>query len=183
MLSIRVNKNATLQAQVAAIFAETLPNRLQAAQSAGLQKAKQEIRAKLPELGDPAKYILVDIAGFGPVGATLKLTPQKPKRSSKSGYDRGMAAYVFIKGRRGGRVVRAKNAQVMKLRKESVATGYPPYLKKFKLGALASHRDEIRKMAREILMSNIRLGLRTQGFGTRGGTPARPATDRPFTTR
>jgi hypothetical protein len=181
MLSIRINRNATLQTQVAAVFAEILPNRLQAAQSAALEKSKQEIRAKLPELGDPAKYILVDIVGFGPIGATLKLTPQKSKRSSKSGYDRGMGAYVFIKGRRGGRVIRAKNAKVMKLRQDSVAAGYPRYLKKFKLGALKSHRDEIRQIAKQIILNNIRLGLRTQGFGTRGGTPARPATDQPFT--
>lgn len=180
MLSIRVDKKASIQATVAAIYAESLPNRVQAAQAAALEKAKQEIRAKLPELGDPAKYIIVNIAGFGPVGATLKLTPQASKRSSKSGYDRGMAAYVFIKGRKGGRIVTPQNASVMKLRKESVADGYPPYLKKFKLGALESHRDQIRDMARQILISNISRGLRTQGFGARGGTPARPATDRPF---
>jgi len=180
MLSIRVNKKATDQTLFAAIYAESLPNRLQAAQSVAMQKAKQEIKVKLAEMGRPGKYIIVNIAGFGPVGATLKLTPQASKRSSKSGYDRGMGAYVFIKGRRGGRVVRAQNVNVMKLRKASVAEGYPPYLKKFKLGALKSHRDEIRNMARQILNSNIRQALRTQGFGTRGGTPARPATDRPF---
>lgn len=182
MLSIRVNKKSSYQAQIASIFTATLPNRLQAAQSAALEKTKQELRRKLPELGDPAKYILVDVAGFGPVGATLKLSPQKSRRSSKSGYDRGMGAYVFIKGRKGGRIVKAKSANVMKLRKESVEAGYPPYLKKFKLGALQSHRDEIKNMAREIVLGNIRLGLRTQGFGTRGGAPARPATDIPFIT-
>lgn len=181
MLSVRVNKKSSYQAQIAAIYAETLPNRLQAAQASAIEKAKQEIRRSLPELGDPAKYILVEVAGFGVVGATLKLTPQKQNRSNKHGYDRGMAAYVFIKGRRGGRVVRAKNAEVMKLRKESVAVGYPAYLKKFKLGALKSHKDEIKNLAYEILLRNIKLGLRTQGFGPRGGTPARPATDRPFT--
>jgi len=180
MLSIRVDKKASIQATVAAIYAETLPNRLQAAQAVAMQKSKQEIKVKLAEMGRPGKYIIVNISGLGPVGAILKLTPQASKRSSKSGYDRGMGAYVFIKGRRGGRVVRAQNGNVMKLRKASVAGGYPQYLKKFKLGALESHRDEIINMARQILNSNIRQALRTQGFGTRGGTPARPATDRPF---
>lgn len=182
MLSIRVNKNSSYQAQIASIFTGSLPNRLQAAQSAALEKTKQELKRRLPDLGDPAKYIIVDVAGFGPVGATLKLTPQKSKRSSKSGYDRGMAAYVFLKGRKGGRVVRAKSASVMKLRKESVAAGYPPFLKQFKLGALQSNRDKVKNMARQVVLENIRLGLRTQGFGTRGGTPARRGTDIPFTT-
>lgn len=181
MLSIRVNKNSSYQAQIAAIFAETLPNRIQAAQTSALEKTKQELRRKLPELGDPAKYILIDVAGLGIIGATLKLSPQKSNRSSRSGYDRGMAAYVFIKGRKGGKIVRPKTAQVMKLRKESVAMGYPPFLRQFRLGALKSNKDKIANMARETVLSNIRLGLRTQGFGTRGGAPARPATDRPFT--
>lgn len=180
MLSLRVDKRASIQAAVAAAYAETLPNRIQAAQSVALQKSKQEIKTKLAEMGRPGKYIIVQIAGFGPVGATLKLTPQASKRSSKSGYDRGMGAYVFIKGRRGGRIIRPHTANVMKLRKQSVAAGYPPFLKKARLGAIASNRDEIRKVAREILNANIRQGLRTQGFGTRGGTPVREFTDRPF---
>lgn len=183
MLSIRLNKNASYQTQIAALFLENLPNRIQAAQAAALEKTKQELRRKLPELGKPAKYIVVDIAGFGPIGATLRLTPQKSNRSSRSGYDRGMAAYVFIKGRRGGRIVVPKSAQIMKLRKQSVAEGYPPFLKQFKLGALKSNKDQIRNMARETLLSNIHLGLRTQGFGTKSGTPSRIRTDKPFTAR
>ncbi len=180
MLSIRVDKGSSYQARIAAVFVETLPNRLQAAQASALEKTKQELKRKLPELGDPAKYILIDVVKFGAVGATIKLSPQKSNRSRKSGYDRGMAAYVFMKGRRGGKVVVARKGQAMKLRGESVAMGYPPFLRKFKLGPLKANQDKIKNMARENVLSNIRLALRTQGFGTRGGTPARPATDRPF---
>jgi len=180
MLSIKINKNANLQLQVAAIYAETLPNRLQAAQSAGLEKAKNELKNKLPQLGRPAKYIIVNIEGFGPVGATLKLSPQKSYRSGKHGYDRGAAAAVFMTGRRGGRVVRATSGGVMKIRAQSVAQGYPPYLRKIKLSKLKSHKDEIKKLAKEVTIKNIRLGLRTQGFGPRGGRPAKASIDAPF---
>lgn len=180
MLSIRVDKNSSYQAQIAAISAESLPNRLKAAQSAALEKAKQQLKIQLPTLGRPAKYILINIEGFGPVGATLRLTPQKSYRSSKVGYDRGMAAYVFIKGRRGGRVVKAKSGNAMKVRQKSVAEGYPPFLKEFKLGPLRPNKDAVLKMAREVVLESVKLGLRAQGFGTRGGTPRRIATDIPF---
>jgi len=180
MLSIQINKNASLQLEVAAIYAESLPNRLQAARSAGLEKAKNELKNKLPQLGRPAKYIVVNIEGFGPVGATLKLSPQKSYRSGKHGYDRGAAAAVFISGRRGGRVVRPIGDGVMKIRAQSVGQGYPPYLKKIKLSRLKSHKDEIKKLAKEIAIKNIGLGLQSQGFGAKGGRPTRISVDAPF---
>lgn len=180
MLNIQINKNASLQLDVAAIYAESLPNRLQAAQSAGLARAKSELKNKLPQLGRPAKYIVVNIEGFGPVGATLRLSPQRSYRSGKHGYDRGAAAAVFIAGRRGGRVVRASADGVMKIRAQSVAQGYPPYLKKIKLSKLKSHKDEIRKLAKDITIKNIGLGLSAQGFGSKGGRPTRRSVDAPF---
>lgn len=180
MLSIRVDKNASLQLDIAALYTETLPNRLQAAQSAGLQKAKTELKNKLPQLGRPAKYIIVNVEGFGPVGATLKLSPQKSYRSGKHGYDRGAAASVFITGRRGGKVVRSTSGGVMKIRAQSVAQGYPPYLKKIKLSKLKSHKAEIKKLAKDVAIKNIELGLRSQGFGSKGGKPTKLSIDAPF---
>lgn len=180
MLSIRIDQSANIQLGIAATFTESLPNRLQAAQSAGLQKAKAELRNKLPQLGRPAKYIVVNIEGFGPVGATLKLSPQKSYRSGRHGYDRGAAAAVFIAGRKGGRVIRSVGGSAMKIRTQSVAEGYPPYLKKIKLSRLKSHKAEIKKLSRDIAIKNIGLGLRSQGFGPRGGNPIRMATDAPF---
>lgn len=180
MLSIRVDKSANLQLAIATAFAETLPNRLQAAQSAGLQKAKAELKNKLPQLGRPAKYIIVNIEGFGPIGAALRLSPQKSYRSGRHGYDRGAAAAVFIAGRKGGKVIRSAGGAAMKIRTQSVAEGYPPYLKKIKLSRLKSHKAEIKKLARDITIKNIGLGLRSQGFGARSGDPIRMATDAPF---
>lgn len=180
MLNIQINKSASLQLDIAAIYAETLPNRLQAAQSSAMEKTRSELKNKLPQLGRPAKYIIVNIEGFGPVGATLRLSPQKSYRSGKHGYDRGAAAAVFMAGRRGGRIVRADSGSAMKIRSESVAKGYPPYLKKIKLSKLKSHKDEIRRLAKDITLKNIKLGLRAQGFGTRGGAPMKPSLDAPF---
>lgn len=180
MLSIRIDKSANIQLDVAALYAEMLPNRIQAAQAAGLQKAKTELKNKLPQLGRPAKYIIVNIEGFGPVGATLRLSPQKSYRSGKHGYDRGAAAAVFISGRRGGKVVRSSSGGAMKIRAQSVAQGYPPYLKKIKLSKLPSHKAEIKKLARDVTIRNIQFGLRSQGFGSKGGRPSKMSVDAPF---
>lgn len=179
MLSMRINKNAALELDIAALYAETLPNRIAAARSASLEKSRREIKAKLPELGRAAKYLLVNIDGFGPVGATIKITPQKSSRSGKHGYDRGMGASVFLTGRKSGRIIFSQTTGYMKLRPESVSKGYPPYLRTAKLGALRSHKEEVRRVTRQIIIKNLRRGLNLQGFGPRGSV-ARPTMDAPL---
>jgi len=178
MLNIRINKNAALELNIATIYAETLPNRIAAARSAAMQKAKQEAKAKLPQLGRPAKYIVISVEGFGPVGATIKASPQKSYRSGKHGYDRGMGASIFLTGRRAGKIIFSQSKSFMKIRPESVNKGYPPYLVKVRMGAVRSHKDEVKRMLKEITLRNLRRGLNLQGFGPRGGV-ARPTLDAP----
>lgn len=175
MLSIRINKSATIQMDIAAAFISVLPNRLEAARSAALEKAKAELKARIPEMGRPAKYIIISIEGFGPIGASIKLSPPASNRSSKHGYDRGKAAEVFMGGRRGGKVVTGR----MKLRPGSVASGYPKYLKKFKLSKLKSHKVELSKLTKEVVLNNLKVALRNQGFGARGGNPQAMSNDTP----
>lgn len=169
MLNIRINKSADVQLGVAAAYIEVLPNRIEAARSVAMQMSQKEVKSKLPQLGRPAKYLVVQVEGFGPVGGVIKVSPQKSNRSSRSGYDRGVAASVFLTGRRGGRIVSAKSGKWMKLRKASVAQGYPPYLKTAKLGKLKSNKDDVRKLVKQITLSNLRKAFQKQGFGPKGG--------------
>lgn len=178
MLSIRIDKRASEQLAVASAYIEVLPNRIEAARSAALMKSKSELKNRLSTLGRPAKYIVINVEGFGPVGATLKAAPQKSYRTGKHGYDRGMAASVFLTGRRGGRIVMAKSTGWMKLRPESVGQGYPPYLKKVRLSALPSNRDKVKRLMKDITLKNLRAAFQRQGFGPRGGI-SRIATDAP----
>lgn len=178
MLSIRIDKRVNAQLDVAAVYAESLPNRIEAARSVALEMSKKEVKNKLPQLGRPAKYLVVQVEGFGPVGASLRISPQKSNRSSRSGYDRGLAATVFLTGRRGGMIISAKSGKFMKLRKGSVAQGYPPYLRTAKLGKLKSNKQDVRSTVRQITLANLRKAFQTQGFGPRGGV-GRPGSDAP----
>jgi len=178
MLSIRIDKRVNVQLDVAAIYAESLPNRIEAARSVALEMSKKEVKSKLPQLGRPAKYLIVQVEGFGPVGANLRVSPQKSSRSGRSGYDRGLAATVFLTGRRGGRIISAKSGKFMKLRKESVAKGYPPYLRTARLGKLKSNKEDVRNTVKQITLANLRKSFQRQGFGARGGV-SRPGLDAP----
>jgi hypothetical protein len=181
MLSIRINRLANDQLITAAAYIQVLPNRIEAARSVALQMSQKEVKNKLPKLGRPAKYLVVQVEGFGPVGGTIRINPQKSNRSSKSGYDRGVAASVFLTGRKGGGIISAKSGKWMKLRKESVSKGYPPYLKTAKLSKLKSNKDDVRKFVKEITLSNLRKSFQSQGFGTRGGV-SRVRSDTPMQT-
>jgi len=178
MLSIQINKNADVQLGVAAAYVEILPNRIASARSAAMESAKKELRNKLSQLGNPAKYLVINVEGFGPVGATIRVAPQKSYRTGKHGYDRGVAASVFLSGRRSGRIITAKSGGKMKLRPGSVSEGYPPFLKRIKLGAIKSHKDEVRRIVKDTTLKSLRSAFRSQGFGTRGGIQ-RPTIDAP----
>lgn len=176
MLSLRINASASDQLMAARSYIEVLPNRIEAARAIALEKTKADLKVSLPQMGRPAKYIIVNIEGFGPVGAAIKLSPQASSRSSKHGYDRGKAAEVFLGGRRGGTVVTGR----MKLRPGSVAAGYPKYIKKFKLSKLKSHKDQVRNLTKQTLLKNLKSAFKSQGFGTRGGAPTRSGSDTPM---
>jgi hypothetical protein len=178
MLSIQINKNADLQLDIAAAYVEILPNRIAAARSSAMELAKKELKNKLPQLGNPAKYLVVNVEGFGPVGATIRVAPQKSYRTGKHGYDRGVAASVFLSGRRSGRIITAKSGGKMKLRPGSVSEGYPPFLKRIKLGAIKSHKDAVRRMVKDTTLKSLRSSFKLQGFGPRGGIQ-RPRIDAP----
>jgi hypothetical protein len=178
MLSIRIDKNTDVQLGAAAAYIEILPNRIASARSAAMELAKRDLRSQLSQLGNPAKYLVINVQGFGPVGATIRVTPQKSYRTGKHGYDRGVAASVFLSGRRGGRIVTAKSGGKMKLRPGSVSAGYPPFLKKIKLGAIKSNKDEVRRLVKDTTLKSLRSAFRSQGFGARGGIQ-RPTRDTP----
>ena len=72
----------------------------------------------------------------------------------------------------------AKSGKFMKLRKGSVAQGYPPYLRTAKLGKLKSNKQDVRSTVRQITLANLRKTFQAQGFGPKGGV-GRPGSDAP----
>ena len=110
-----------------------------------------------------------DVYTYGPVGLKLKIGPSKVDKKGKNGYSTKMGTKILLSGRRGGRVVHAKNKK-FKLRSESVQLGYPSHSTKFKIGAIRSKREDIKREARQLILDTLRKEYSKQGFGVRGGS-------------
>lgn len=148
---------------------DTFPNRIASAQYRALLKSVYDLPTKLARFGNAAYYLSYDIDTYGPVGMRLKIGQSKVDRKGKDGYSTKMATKVLLSGRRGGKRYTRGEGQSYKLRPGSVQEGYPKYLKSFKLGKIPSKKNEIKKEAREIILSNLMREFRRQGFGPRGG--------------
>lgn len=174
MLKVQVNSKATKQMENVLAKIDTFPNRIAAAQTHAMNRSINQIVQKLVTKHKAAKYLIFKIEKVGNLGSRLHIEP--PSSSDLEGY---YAALTFIKGRKGGRIIKAKNGGAMKLRSESVSKGYPKYLKFAKLGRMQPHEKEIRQLSKDIIIENIKYSLEKQGFGPRGGSKSTEDTPNP----
>lgn len=148
---------------------DTFPNRIASAQYRAMIKSVYDLPTKLSRFGNAAYYLSYDIDTYGPVGMRLRIGPSKTDRKGKDGYSTRTATKVLLSGRRGGKRYTRGEGQSYKLRQGSAQEGYPKFLRSFKLGKIPSKKNEIKKEARDIVLSNLMREFRRQGFGERGG--------------
>lgn len=166
MLKMQINSNATKQMEALINKVDSFPNRIASIQQSALLRSQRTLIERLSRTHKGAKYIKFNITSSGDLG--YKMTMTTPDEKNTSAY---YAALVVLKGRRGGKVIKAKRGGLMALREESVSKGYPPYLKQANLGSIKSAEQEIKIKSKEIIIDNIRYAIQRFGFGPVGGAP------------
>lgn len=170
MLKMSINRSATLQIEVAAAYAQTIPNRIASAQSSALESVKRKAPNELSKFGRAAKYLDISVSRFGSIGMKMTVSPSKKKGSAgKHGYNLQAATTVLLAGRRGGRIVTAKKAGAMKVRPESVQKGYSKFYRAITLAPIKSKKQEIKKYLRDMVLAELKAKLKIVGIGPRGG--------------
>jgi len=178
MLKITINRAASAQMEYAAIYTQTLPLRLQAAQMRAILAAVEKVKARLPEISRAARYLDVKAMPYGPVGAKLIISPNKRSQTGKSGRNLQIGSSIVLTGKKGGGYVYPKQKRAMKLRRESVLMGYGEFYTRVKKARIKSRRSEVRALASQVVIGLIQESLTKEGFGKRGGLKA-PMTDIP----
>lgn len=176
MLKITINRSASDQMEYAALNTQVLPIRLQAAQMRAIETAAKHVKSRLPEISRAASYLNVKVMAYGPVGAKLVISPSGRGKSGKNGRNLQIGSSIVLTGKKGGGYIVSKKGKAMKIRPESVADGYSDFYSKVKKVAIASKRNQVRELARDIVVDLIGKALTKEGFGKRGGV-SRPATD------
>jgi hypothetical protein len=174
MLKIQINKNASLQLQVAAAYIDVLPNRIASAQQAAALSAQKKLPNRIATVAKAAKYLNVSVERYGPVGINIVIGPSKNRGSKgKHGYNKQIASAIVLTGRKSHGTIRAKGDGMMKTRPESVSEGYNRYYKEVRSRAIPSKKTQIRQIARTIVAAELSAAFTRQGFGTRGGVKNR----------
>lgn len=169
-LKIQINSNATRQMQAVVNKIDTFPNRIASAQQSAMFRSINTIYTRLGRMSAAVYHIDFDIQESGPLGYKLTLKPPMKGKRSKAASNPYYAALVFIKGRPGGQLLRSKSGKMMKLRDESVAKGYPEYLREARLGAMPNNEQKIKMEMREAVLESLKYTLKRFGFGAQGGT-------------
>jgi len=178
MLKITINKTASAQMEYAAIYTQTLPLRLQAAQMRAILAAVEKVKARLPEISRAARYLDVKAMPYGPVGAKLIISPNKRSQTGKNGRNLQIASSIVLTGKKGGGFIYPKQRRAMKLRKESTLAGYGEFYTRVRKARIKSRRSEVRALAAQVVVGLIQESLTKEGFGKKGGVRA-PMTDIP----
>lgn len=169
MLKIQIDRRASAQINGAADWADTLPFRILKVQMEALDRAGVKIVTRLARDYGAGSYIDADLEPFGPIGMRLKLTPKKTKTAGRDGRNPSIGAAILLGGKKGGGYIRPRRRRAMKLRDGSVADGYPEFAKKVRKVVIASKREAIKNLARQIVVQELQSQLGKQGFGPRGG--------------
>lgn len=176
MLKIQINSNALLQTDIATLYVETLPNRIQAAQFNAVIKSKQKIKENISTVARAAKYLEFKIIASGSAGIKMSISPYSKNYTRKDGGNLQIASAIVLTGRKGGGYIYPKSGSFMKIRKASVAEGYPEFVTKVKKTRIVSKRKDVKEIARNVLIQEIRAAFTKQGFGAKGAVKS-PSTD------
>lgn len=175
IVTIQVNSNATNQLQNVINKINTYPNKIQSAQVMALNKTHKELIQKLSRISPNARHLHFSIVNVGTLGARVKVGVPPKSRGKKSYY----AALMFIKGRKSGKIIKPRKRKAMKLyadesRNKQNSSRYPEFLKSARQGAMPNNESVIKQTARELIIHNLKIALKRQGFGARGGAPSAP---------
>jgi len=171
---MQVDKSASVQLEIAAAYIDVLPNRIASAQSSAMESVKRKAPNELAKIAKAARHLDFAISKHGPVGIKMTVRPSKKKGSGgKHGYNLQIATAVLLTGRRGGRIVRPKQAKAMKVRPQSVQKGYSPYYKLITLGPIRSRKKEIKDSLKKLVLGELRNKFKLIGIGARGGVSAK----------
>ncbi len=168
MLSIRVNKTALIQTEMAAIYYSVLPVRVQHAQMQAMMKSKRDMKMATADLGRAARYLQYEVVPFGQGGMTLKVKPFPKGTFRKDGGNIQIGSSILLTGKKGGGVIRGRNNGIMKVRAESVAQGYSEFYRVVRKVAIPSKRKQIREIAKQVILKNLKQEFIKQGFTARG---------------
>jgi hypothetical protein len=168
MLSIRVNKTALIQTEMAAIYYSVLPVRVQYAQMQAMVKSKRDMKMATADLGRAAKYLQYEVIPFGQGGMTLRVKPYPKGSFRKDGGNIQIGSAILLTGKKGGGVIRPKRSSIMKTRPESVNNGYSEFYRAVRKVAIPSKRKEIREIAKQVILKNLKQEFIKQGFTARG---------------
>jgi len=166
MLKMKINSNATKQMEALINKIDTFPNRIASIQQSALARSQSQLIQKLSRTHKGAKYIKFNITQSGPLGYRMSMST--PDEKGTAAY---YAALMVLKGRRGGRLIRPRKANLLRLRSESVAKGYPPFLEQAVLGSVKSAEQQIKIESKELVIKNIKYAIERFGFGPNGGAP------------
>ena len=175
MLKITVNKSASNQTEAAALFFDTFPNRITAAQSSAMSTVAMEAPKVLVKYGRAAKYFQFAIQRTGASGMKLTMSPATGGKvpSRRDGYNAAIGAAILLGGRRGGTVIRPRNGQALSFR-EGTSTHGDGVFGASRVSAIRSKKNDIKAEMRQMVIREINNHLRYVGFGSRGGIPSGP---------
>ena len=175
VLKITVNKSASNQTEAAALFFDTFPNRITAAQSSAMSTVAIEAPQVLVKYGRAAKYFQFAIQRTGVSGMKLTMSPATGGKvpSRRDGYNAAIGAAILLGGRKGGTVIRPRNQQALSFR-EGTSNSGDGVFGASRVSAIRSKRNDIKAEMRQMIVREINNHLRYVGFGSRGGIPKGP---------
>ncbi len=175
VLKITVNKSASIQTEAAALFFDTFPNRITAAQSSAMSAVAIEAPKVLVKYGRAAKYFQFAIQRTGASGMKLTMSPATSGKvpSRRDGYNAAIGAAILLGGRKGGTVIRPRNQQALSFRQGTSNSGDGVFGAS-RVSAIRSKRNDIKAEMRQMITREINNHLKYVGFGSRGSVPTGP---------
>lgn len=172
MLSVRVNKNATVMLENLAKKVDTYPNRIKQAQYTAALATARTMPRKVSGISRGAKYIEYDVSSYGPTG--LMLVARPPKKIDRSGkYKRSkfFAAATTLGGRRKFVLTKShlKGKQYFVLRPESRAQYGKRKKPPLTIPKMFSKQDRIKDELKDTMIIELEKAFRRQGFSPKGG--------------
>jgi hypothetical protein len=176
VLKMTVNKSASIQTEAAALFFDTFPNRIQAAQASAMTAVAQEAPGVLMKFGRAAKYFQFAVQRTGTSGIKLTMSPATGGKvtSRSDGYNAAIGAAILLSGRRGGTVIRPKGKQALSFREGTSTHGGDGVYGASRVSPIRSKRQEISREMRDMVTRQINAHLKYVGFGSRGSIPTGP---------
>jgi hypothetical protein len=168
MLSIQVSKNASIQLETAAIYYSMFPIRVQAAQREALESSKRKLKDAFKTVGAAAKYLEYDLIPYGVTGMRLKIKPPEKAETGEYGRNTQIGASILLTGRKGKAKIHARSGGVMATR-PGWSGGSRIFFYEARLVAIKSKKQQLREIAKAVILKQISAALTKQGFGVRGG--------------